>query len=310
MAPLRWEPDGFGSLAIVVDGERDRFDEQDLRLAGGLADITSLALGNARRLSELERFHELVESLDAVFWEADAARLGFTFLGGRLEPIVGADAADWPSAGQDAGVTTWRRPTARRRSPRSAKPSKPVEDRTVEYRIITPQGRTLWLRDMVHVVRRRAGPAATARADGGRHRPEARRAGSAQERAQVLGGVPARAGSVATAPRARRDEEHLPRGGLPRPAHAPHVDPRVGADPRADALRAAQGRIPRSRATRRIERPEARATALGPPRPGPAPAGHRLAAAQADRSRRARRTGRRPRPRIRAAIGSRSGSNP
>ena len=50
-APLHWEPDGFG--AIVLGGKDDGTPctEQDMRLARGIADITSLALGNARRLS-------------------------------------------------------------------------------------------------------------------------------------------------------------------------------------------------------------------------------------------------------------------
>ena len=58
-----------------------KFDEDDQRLLEVLASHAAVAFENARRLSELERFHELVESLDAVFWEADADTLGFTFVG-------------------------------------------------------------------------------------------------------------------------------------------------------------------------------------------------------------------------------------
>ena len=50
-----------------------------------------MALGNARRLSELERFHELVASLEAVFWEADAGSLRLSFVGGRAEQLLGAN---------------------------------------------------------------------------------------------------------------------------------------------------------------------------------------------------------------------------
>ena len=91
----------------------------------GSSDIASLALGNARRLSELERFHELVESLDAVFWEADATTMAFTFLGGRLDDILGAEAAGWPNQG-----VTWGSHIAaadrKWRSRRVAPPSKRV----------------------------------------------------------------------------------------------------------------------------------------------------------------------------------------
>ena len=60
-----------------------------------MGDLTALALGNARRISELERFHRLVESLDAIFWEADADDLELTFLGGRLDVLFAEDAGRW-----------------------------------------------------------------------------------------------------------------------------------------------------------------------------------------------------------------------
>jgi diguanylate cyclase (GGDEF)-like protein len=64
VAPLRWEPDGFGALAIVAPDVRSRFNGRDLRLARGIADITSLALGNVRRFVELERAYlSTVEAL-------------------------------------------------------------------------------------------------------------------------------------------------------------------------------------------------------------------------------------------------------
>ena len=97
----------------------------------------------------------------------------------------------------------------------------------------------------MHVVRGAQGPQAAPRADGRRHRAQAGGAGAAQERAQVLRGVPARAGGGPAAPRARRHEEHVPGGGLARPPDAPHVDPRFGPDAGADPVRTAQGRIAR-----------------------------------------------------------------
>ena len=100
VAPLRWEPDGLGALLLIASTPSSSFDDEDLRLARGIADITSLALGNARRLSELERFHELVESLDAVFWEADARTRTFSFIAGRSDELLGPGATDWPSEGR------------------------------------------------------------------------------------------------------------------------------------------------------------------------------------------------------------------
>jgi PAS domain S-box-containing protein len=156
-APLHWEPDGFG--AIVLGGKDDGapFTEQDLRLARGIADITSLALGNARRLSELERFHELVASLDAVYWEADAASLRLSFIGGRAEQLLGANEQEWITEGRRWGdhAIDEDRDGAIAGARLAADAG---EDQNLEYRVTAPDGRTIWIRDMVHVVRASQGP--------------------------------------------------------------------------------------------------------------------------------------------------------
>lgn len=157
VAPLNWEPEGAGALVLVATGPDAHFGEQDLRLARGIADITSLALGNARRLSELERFHELVESLDAVFWEADAASLRLSFLGGRTEQLLGADEQEWIVEGRRWGdhVMAEDRDAA---IAAARMTSEAGEDQNLEYRVSTPDSRVLWIRDMVHVRRGAQGP--------------------------------------------------------------------------------------------------------------------------------------------------------
>ena len=134
-----------------------RFTEQDLRLARGIADITSLALGNARRLSELERFHELVASLDAVYWEADAASLRLSFIGGRAEQLLGANEQEWIAEGRRWGDHTL--PEDREGAVTAARIAADAgQDQSLEYRVSAPDGRTIWIRDMVHVVRGAQGP--------------------------------------------------------------------------------------------------------------------------------------------------------
>ncbi|HEY7667867.1 MAG TPA: ATP-binding protein [Actinomycetota bacterium] len=151
VAPLRWTPAGVGVLAMVAPSQRP-FREGELRLAGGIADVTSLALGNARRLSELERFHELVESLDAVFWEADPDSLRLSFLSSGAEHLLGTGPTDgtrhrtWGEhvVAEDRGEALERI--------RQAVDS--GEDRQLEYRVATPAGTIVWIRDLVHVVGR------------------------------------------------------------------------------------------------------------------------------------------------------------
>jgi signal transduction histidine kinase len=64
IAPLGWEPDGFAVLVIGAPEQDARFSERDLELARGIADIASLALGNASRFGELEASTERLRALD------------------------------------------------------------------------------------------------------------------------------------------------------------------------------------------------------------------------------------------------------
>ena len=151
VAPLRWEPDGFGAIIVISEPE-GRFPESDVRLTGGIADITSLALGNARRFHELERFHELVEGLDAIFWEAEATTLQFTYLSHRAADILGTTLGD--SATQARYWGDHIQPEDQEAMLRQLR--RVAEDGTdfqLEYRAPAPMVGTLWLRDMVHVVR-------------------------------------------------------------------------------------------------------------------------------------------------------------
>jgi signal transduction histidine kinase len=152
VAPLRWGPDGFGALVIVARAAEDRFDEHQAEAARAIANIASVALGNARRLSELERFHELVASLDAVFWEADATSLAFTFLGGRVDDMLGPGAPTWPGRGRRWGDHIADEDRAMTLAA-CLSTIESGQERSLDYRIERADGRTLWVRDAIHVVR-------------------------------------------------------------------------------------------------------------------------------------------------------------
>ena len=64
IAPIRWEPDGFGAIVLRARSEEDQFSERDLELVRGIADIASLALGNAGRFRELEESAARLQALD------------------------------------------------------------------------------------------------------------------------------------------------------------------------------------------------------------------------------------------------------
>ena len=64
IAPLRWEPEGFGVMVIPAASEDARFSARDLEIARGIADITSLALGSAGRFHELREAADRLRGLD------------------------------------------------------------------------------------------------------------------------------------------------------------------------------------------------------------------------------------------------------
>ncbi|HYF10684.1 MAG TPA: ATP-binding protein [Actinomycetota bacterium] len=149
--PIGWDPDGLAVLVTVASSSTDTYDERSLSLARGIRDIASLALGSARRVHELERFHELVESLDAIFWEADADGLRFTFLSRRAALVLGRTT-------EDPELRTWgdhvhpddlERVRAGLRDAVDGAPN----DVSLEYRALGPEGEPMWLRDHVHVAR-------------------------------------------------------------------------------------------------------------------------------------------------------------
>ena len=151
VAPVTWEPDELGALVVVAAAPDRSFSERDRDLARGIAQIASLALGSARHVSELERFHELAETLDAIFWEADPQTLNFTFLSRRAALILGreTEAADalpqrW---GDHIAPDDREQMTAILR----AAVETPGDDLDLEYRTRGREGQTLWLRDIVHV---------------------------------------------------------------------------------------------------------------------------------------------------------------
>ena len=151
IAPMSWEPDEFGALVVLAPDLESTFSERDRDLARGIAQIASLALGSARHVSELERFHELAETLDAIFWEAEPRTLAFTFLSRRASLVLGqeTDASEaLPQRWGDHIVPDDRAPMT---SALRAAVATPGDDLDLEYRTRGQEGETLWLRDIVHI---------------------------------------------------------------------------------------------------------------------------------------------------------------
>ena len=104
-------------------------------------------------------FRDIVEEVDAILWQADAATGRYTFISRRAEELLGYPASRW----LDDPDFRLERIHAEDRDFVDAYRRKQLRegvDHEVEYRVVAADGRTLWFREVVRVPERRPdGPA-------------------------------------------------------------------------------------------------------------------------------------------------------
>ncbi len=121
--------------------------------------IAELAMAHAdseRRRIEAEaarqRYHDLVQGLDAIVWEAEAETGRFTFVSRRAEEMLGYPVESW--LGEDGPWTELVHPEDRRYVTRTRRCAlRDQNDFGLEYRVLSADGRILWLREETRVVR-------------------------------------------------------------------------------------------------------------------------------------------------------------
>jgi PAS domain S-box-containing protein len=103
-----------------------------------------------------QRFHELVDGIGSIVWEADPRTFQFSFVSQAGEKVLGVpvrrwleDPGFWPALihPEDREAVVARRREAVARG----------EDHRCEYRAVGADGRSVWLEDIAHVVRDAAG---------------------------------------------------------------------------------------------------------------------------------------------------------
>ncbi len=117
------------SIAGVVVHSRDISERKELQ----------------REQAARQRYHELVEGLDAIVWEAESGR--FTFVSQRAEQILGYPLESWLKPGEEwlRHVVPEDRDAVRRALLQSGS-----ETRDIEYRAVTAAGRLMWLRLIIY----------------------------------------------------------------------------------------------------------------------------------------------------------------
>src|SRR4030095_5516585 len=99
-----------------------------------------------------QRYRDLIQGLDAIVWEADARTLAFSFVSRRAETVLG-----YPVDRGTREPDFWVRrihPDDRDQVMRIYRDAiAGGRDHEFEYRSVAADGREVWLRDIVHVVR-------------------------------------------------------------------------------------------------------------------------------------------------------------
>jgi PAS domain S-box-containing protein len=99
-----------------------------------------------------QRFHDIVQGLHAIVWEADAETWQFTFVSQRAEDILGYPIEHW-RVQPDFWVSHIHPEDRERTAAYCRQCTAQGRDHEFEYRAVAADGRIVWLQDIVHVVR-------------------------------------------------------------------------------------------------------------------------------------------------------------
>jgi PAS domain S-box-containing protein len=126
-------------------------EQEEARLLLIIEDLTEEERLQSARLASEQRFQDLVQGLDAIVWEADAASLRFSFVSQRAQTIFGFPTDRWLE--QPSWFSERIHPEDRAKVMTKCRAAlMRGEDHELEYRALTASGEIVWLRDIVHVV--------------------------------------------------------------------------------------------------------------------------------------------------------------
>ncbi|MCH7820193.1 MAG: PAS domain S-box protein [Candidatus Marinimicrobia bacterium] len=152
--PIRIEGMNIGVVCHEHVGTIRRWTEEEKGFAGSLADIVSLLITLVDRnkaevsLKESDaKYRSLVESTNAVTWKLDLTSGKFIYIGHQVEKMLGYPAESWDD------FDTWRERIHPEDRDEAVKfcvgASERGEDHNFEYRMITADGRVVWINDFV-----------------------------------------------------------------------------------------------------------------------------------------------------------------
>lgn len=145
-------------VRVTLTGIRLAEEEEEARLLVIVEDVAEQERLRAEARAHEQRFHDLVQGLDAIVWEVDAATLAFTFVSQRAEAILGYPVTRWFTE-PDFGANLIHPEDREHALASYREAAEKGHDCSLEYRVIAADGRVIWLRDRVRVVRDEEGGA-------------------------------------------------------------------------------------------------------------------------------------------------------
>ena len=122
-----------------------------VRVSGIHQDITERKAAEEELRRQREQYRTLVESTTAILWEGDPETLKFTFVSHEAESLLGYPVGQWLSD-PDFWVDHMH-PDDREWAPDfCVEQTAKLQQHSFDYRMISADGRVVWLRDVVNVV--------------------------------------------------------------------------------------------------------------------------------------------------------------
>lgn len=121
-------------------------------LRGIMIDITKTKEAEKRIIESQHKIEDLVNSIDGIVWECDYKTLELTFISKKSEEILGYTPEEWMS-----DVNFWEKhihPEDKVNSVYSFKNliTKENKQKDSEYRMITKDGSTIWIKELINVI--------------------------------------------------------------------------------------------------------------------------------------------------------------
>jgi hemerythrin-like metal-binding protein/PAS domain S-box-containing protein len=142
-----------GRIKYVHERCETNFNDQGepLKSLGTIQDITETIQVEQELMSSEDHYRQLVESTTAIPWELDLQTFCFTYVGPQAEKILGYEAEDWY---EEKFWPEHIHPDDREYAVKFCFDStNKGEDHVFEYRMLAKDGRSIWIRDDVKVVK-------------------------------------------------------------------------------------------------------------------------------------------------------------